>query len=60
MSLARYFEWFENHRADVSNGVILGKDGEMIEISDYEASLPDSDSDLAEDDDDDGDSEEES
>ena len=60
VSLARYFEWFENHRADVANGVILGKDGEMIEISDYEASLPDSDSDLSEDDDDDGDSEEES
>ena len=58
--LSRYFEWFETQTADVANGVILGKDGEMIEILDYEASLPDMSSDLSEDDDGDDESDEDS
>ena len=60
MLLSRYFEWFETQTADVANGVILGKDGEMIEILDYEASLPDMSSDLSEDDDGDDESDEDS
>jgi hypothetical protein len=40
VDIARYYEWYTNHRADVSNGVILSKDGEMVEITDYQAEHP--------------------
>ena len=45
-SLARYFEWFEASTADISNGVIIGKNGEPIEVSDYEAKHPSAKPDL--------------
>ena len=56
-SLARYFEWFEANRADVSNGVIIGKNGEPIEITDYEAAHPAKAEDLSDDDEEIGDGE---
>ena len=40
VDIARYYEWYVNHRADVSNGVILSKDGEMVEITNYQAEHP--------------------
>ena len=40
VDIARYYEWYVNHRADVSNGVILSKAGEMVEITDYQAEHP--------------------
>ena len=40
VEIARYYEWYVNHRADVSNGIILSKDGEMVEITDYQAEHP--------------------
>jgi hypothetical protein len=40
VDIARYYEWYINHRADVSNGVILSKDGELVEITDYQAEHP--------------------
>jgi hypothetical protein len=40
VDIARYYEWYINHRADVSNGVVLSKDGEMVEITDYQAEHP--------------------
>ena len=40
VEMTRYWEWYTNHRADVSNGVILSKDGEMVEITDYQAEHP--------------------
>ena len=59
VDIARYYEWYVNHRADVSNGVILSKDGEMVEITDYQAEHPPepepSSDDGDDDDDDDGD-----
>ena len=51
-SLARYFEWFEASTADISNGVIIGKNGEPIEVSDYEAKHPSAKPDLELDEDD--------
>ena len=40
VDIARYYEWYVNHRADVSNGVVLSKAGEMVEITDYQAEHP--------------------
>jgi len=56
VDIARYYEWYVNHRADVSNGVVLSKDGEMVEITDYQAEHPpepEPSSDAGDDDDDD-------
>ena len=60
VDIARYYEWFINHRADVANGIILSKDGEMVEITDYQAEHPpepepNGEDDGDDDDDDDGD-----
>jgi hypothetical protein len=58
VDIARYYEWYINHRADVSNGVILSKAGEMVEVTDYQAEHPpepEPDSESEDDDDDYGD-----
>ena len=55
VDIARYYEWYINHRADVSNGVVLSKDGEMVEITDYQAEYPpEPEPSSGDDDDDDG------
>ena len=54
VDIARYYEWYINHRADVSNGIILGPNGEEVEITDYQAEHPPESEPEGEDDDDDG------